>query len=280
LRKKDERHVRAQQAWLKAVLARRLSRDLGWEPSDPQFGGWGFSLKPPQKPAPAHFSPAFCESNLSATLFGLAALRSAKVPSSDPAYAEALVFVQRCQNFAEADATADAAGDDGGFFFIPNDELQNKAGAAGQDRHGRTRFHSYGTMTADGLRALVRCGLAQDHPRVVAARRWLEKHFDAAHNPGVFATEREELRDSTYYYWTWAAAHAFQMLELRTIETAAGKTDWAVALAEELLRRQRPDGAWANRFTDAKEDDPLIATPWAASALAICRNRCQITNSR
>jgi len=275
LREKDEPHLRAQRAWLKAVLARRLSRELGWTPGDPQFGGWGFSLDPPRKPAPGEGAQTFCESNLSATLFGLAALRSAKVPATDSAYAEILIFVRRCQNFSGDPALADPACDDGGFFFIPNDELQNKAGAAGRDRHGKVRFHSYGTMTADGLRALMRRGLSAEEPCVAAARRWLERNFDAAHNPGVFAKEREELRDSTYYYWTWAVAHAFQSLRVRTIETrgegASGRTDWSVALAEELLRRQRHDGAWSNRFTDAKEDDPLIATPWAASALAICR---------
>jgi len=273
LREKDEPHLRAQRAWLKAVLARRLSRQLGWQPADPQFGGWGFSLDPPRKPAPGEGPQAFCESNLSATLFGLAALRSAKVPAEDSAYAEILIFVQRCQNYADEPAKADPAFDDGGFFFIPHDELQNKGGAAGKDRHGIARFHSYGTMTADGLRALVRCGLSADHPRVKAARRWLEEKFDVVHNPGHFAREREELRDSTYYYWTWAVAHAFQSLRVDSLKTPAGggRTDWPLALAEELLRRQRQDGSWANRFTDAKEDDPLVATPWAASALAICR---------
>ena len=67
-------------------------------------------------------------------------------------------------------ARADPAFDDGGFFFIPNDPGQNKAGPAGTDRHGRQRFRSYGTMTADGLRILIRCGLPATHPRVVAAR--------------------------------------------------------------------------------------------------------------
>jgi hypothetical protein len=36
--------------------------------------------------------------------------------------------------------------------------------------------------------------------------------------------------------------------------------------------RQRPDGSWANRFTDGKEDDPLIATPLALLALVNCRD--------
>ncbi len=40
---------------------------------------------------------------------------------------------------------------------------------------------------------------------------------------------------------------------------------------QQKARRQQPDGNWVNRFTDAKEDDPLVSTPWAAAALAICR---------
>ena len=38
-----------------------------------------------------------------------------------------------------------------------------------------------------------------------------------------------------------------------------------------LVANQRPDGSWKNRFNDAKEDDPLIATAWASSALAISK---------
>ena len=112
-------------------------------------------------------------------------------------------------------------------------------------------------MTADGLRALLRCGLGADHPRVVAARKWLLRHFAAAHNPGDFPADRAVLRDATYYYWTWAASHAFLALGLARLETPAGPVAWPEQFAEELLARQCADGSWVNRFTDAKEDDPL-----------------------
>jgi len=49
--------------------------------------------------------------------------------------------------------------------------------------------------------------------------------------------------------------------------------DWAPALARELIDRQNADGSWTNRFTDGKEDDPLVATPLALAALRICRDR-------
>jgi hypothetical protein len=271
LQERTKEHLRAQAAWLKYLRERQLNERLGWKPSDPDYGGWGFSIEIPRKPAPGQPKEMFFESNMVATIFAVAALRSAKIPADDPLYRQVLAFVKRCQNFSDDPVKADPRFDDGGFFFIPGDPLQNKAGIAGKDRLGRQRFHSYGTMTADGLRALIRCGLPLDSPRVVAARRWLERNFSAKTNPGTFARDREVLRNATYYYWCWAVAHAFSGLNLREAETRTGKVNWAGALAEELLKRQRPDGSWINRFTDAKEDDPLVATPWAAAALAICR---------
>ncbi len=268
---RNERTLRVQAAWLAYLRGRQLNEALGWNPSDPEYGGWGFSLDLPRKPAAGRPKELLHESNLAATIFALAALRSAKVPAADPAYAEALGFVKRCQNFSDDPAAGDPKFDDGGFFFIPDDAAQNKAGQAGLDRLGRQRFHSYGTMTADGLRAVLRCGLAEDHPRVVAARKWLTRNFSAAHNPGRFAADRAVIQDATWYYWTWAASHAFLAVHLERFHAGDGLIAWPEAFARELLGRQRPDGSWVNRFTDAKEDDPLISTSWAAAALAIGR---------
>lgn len=268
---KDEPHRRAQAAWLAYLRERQLVEPLGWNPADPEYGGWGFSLSLPRKPPESSLKGNFVESNLVATIFGIAALRSAKIPADDPVFTRILVFVQRCQNYPAGLGSADSPLDDGGFFFIPDDPGQNKAGEAGVDRSGRRRFYSYGTMTADGLRALIRCGLPADQPRVQAARSWLERNFSVTDNPGRFAPDREVLRNATYYYWCWAVAHAFQGLGLHEIQTPTGKLVWGQALAEELMKRQRPDGSWLNHFTDAKEDDPLLSTSWAASALALSR---------
>jgi hypothetical protein len=263
--------LRAQRAWVNYLRERQLARNLGWTPDDPEYGGWGFSRELPHKPAHGEPKKMLVESNLPSTLFAVAALRSAQVPLTDPIYAKVLAFVKRCQNFADDPDSSDTRYDDGGFFFIPSDPLQNKGGIAGVDARGRQRFCSYGSMTADGLRALVRCGLPPEHPRVRAALKWLETNFSVEHNPGQFREDREVLRDATYYYYCWSAAHAFRSLNLREIQTSRGKLRWAEALAEELMRRQRPDGSWCNRFTDAKEDDTLVSTPWAAAALALCR---------
>ena len=173
-------------------------------------------------------------------------------------------FVKRCQNFS----------DDGGFFLTPVNPAQNKAGmagVAGEDGHGGLRYHSYGSATADGLRALVRCGLAPGHPRVVAARAWLERNFSTRTNPGVFEGVLAADRDAAYHYYCWSVTHAFRMLGVSTIRQQGRQVGWAALLAEELLGRQRADGSWQNPYRFMKEDDPLIATALAAAALANCR---------
>src|SRR5205823_12631210 len=95
----------------------------------------------------------------------------------DPAFPKALVFVRSCQNFADDPEFADPTLDDGGFHFIYDDPARNKPGLAGLDRHGRPRFRSYGSTTADGYRALLRCGSAGHDPRARAALAWLQSHF-------------------------------------------------------------------------------------------------------
>ncbi len=262
--------------WLSSPGINSTER-LGWQPADPEYGGWGYSIQPPRRAREGESQGFLVESNLSATLFALAALRSARVPASDPAYAKALRFVTRCQNYPEDTSRVDPRFDDGGFFFMPDDVAQNKAGPAGTDRLGRLRLpllrHDDGRRAARSLA----CGLPADDARVAAASRWLNRHFSAAENPGCFDADRTVLQNATYYYWAWSAAHALSALEIQEIDTPRGRVRWAESLADEMLRRQEPDGTWVNPFTDAKEDDPLVATPWAASALAICR--AVITNS-
>jgi squalene-hopene/tetraprenyl-beta-curcumene cyclase len=264
---------RARDAWIRDLRRRQLTEDLGWNSTDAAYGGWGYAIEPPIK-GDTNSGPArTVDADLSSTLFAVGALRIVGIAPSDPSIRKALAFLQRCQNLPEDGQEANPAFDDGGFFFSPTDPVRNKAGVAGKDRSGQTRYHSYGSTTADGLRALLRCGLAADHPRVVAARAWLEHHFSASTNPGVFEPIREDERDATYYYYAWSVAHAFQALDLRKLRAGGREIDWAEALSKELLRRQRTDGTWTNRFTAAKEDDPLVATAFAVAALGISRAR-------
>jgi len=266
------RYRRAAAAWLAVLRRHQLNESLGWRESDLEYGGWSFAPRPPRKPAAGRERGAWDWSNLSATLYGLAAMRSERVPASDPSYRQILLFVQRCQNYSEDPAKGDPRFDDGGFFFSPADVLLNKAGVAGRDALGRQRYRSYGSMTADGLRAMLTCGLPPAHPRVRAARAWLEKNLDLTRNPGVFERQNESLRDAVYYYYCWGLAHAMLHLRVRTVETPRGPVDWPVELTRIMLDKQRPNGSWVNAWTEGREDDPLVATSFAASVLAIGRH--------
>jgi squalene-hopene/tetraprenyl-beta-curcumene cyclase len=257
----------ARLAWLDALRERQLAEDLGWDPADLPFGAWGDAVSPSVKADAG--SPA--DADLSSTLFAVGSLRIAGASADDPAVRKAMRFVVRCQNLPEEGEEDAPDFDDGGFFFTPTDPVRNKAGVAGTDPRGRIRYHSYGSATADGLRALLRCGLSPAHPRVVAARRWLERHFSAEHNPGAFEPARAAERDATFFYYAWSLAHAFRALGGRMEEGVGRETAWAEMLARELIRRQRADGTWSNRLTASKEDDPLVATPLALGALGLCR---------
>src|SRR5262249_21242581 len=151
-------HRKARDAWLAYLRQRQLTEELGWRPEDKEYGGWGYCRGLPRKPTPGVISLPLIESNLSATLLALAALRGAGVPGDDLAVRKALTFVVRCQN-GPPGRHGDERFDDGGFFFIYDDPVRNKAGALGQGAAGRPRFASYGSTTADGLRALLICGV-------------------------------------------------------------------------------------------------------------------------
>jgi hypothetical protein len=239
--------------WAAVVQSFQAVESLGWLRDDPEYGGFGYSALPPRKPD-ASMPRQPLASNISSTVYAVGALRAAGIRPDTEAFTKVLAFAQRCQNFG-----GETRYDDGGFFFTPSDPARNKAGPAGDGR-----FNSYGSATADGVRVLLHAGLPPDHPRVHAARRWLEQHFDPAHNPGTFAADREGIRDATYYYYAWSVSHAF-------LHLGAKDKAWAEQLAAELLARQNADGSWTNPYRDTKEDDPLIATTHAAAALVICR---------
>lgn len=245
----NKEHAKARDAWVKYLLDRQLTETLGWKSEDKQYGGWGYCRVLPRKPEPNSFAPPLIESNLSATVFALEALRAAGY-KNEKILAKAHVFVKRCQN------------PDGGFHFIYDDPIRNKGGAV-PDQPGQ--FHSYGSTTADGWRALRLSILPVDDVAEIArAREWMRKHFRADSHPGVYIPTHERNRDAVYFYYAASAAKAFRQSP-GTVET------WADTLAAELRRRQRSDGSWANSVELVRENDPIVATCQAMIALAECR---------
>jgi len=256
-----ELHRITRNAWLADLRRRQLDESLGWSPDDAAYGGWGYCHAIPKKPEPGAFVPQLLESNLSATVFAVDALRAAGVASENPAYRKALVFIRRCQNFPDDPALADAAFDDGGFHFIYDDPARNKPGPAGRDKHGRQRFRSYGSTTADGYRALLKCGLSRDDPRVAAALSWLKSHCQGAGHVGDYPAERAGDRAALDFYFAWSLA---QLSDDVPFELARA---WGTAVTSGLRERQHADGHWSNPCKAVREDDPLLATALAVATL-------------
>lgn len=257
-------------AWRQLLVTHQLTESNGWSRTDSRFGGWGYSHDPPQKPDEGILLSPLDEPNLSATVFALEGL-TASIPEKQTSAvrANALLFVQQCQNWREGMAPDDIKYNDGGFYFLLDDPIRNKPGVAGTDSTGQTRYVSYGSATADGLRALLLCGLKDNHPRVMAARKWLLEHFDVGAHPGAYPADRSHLRPSLDFYYAASISHAF-----RTISPGGAtrsEKPWAIAIASRLVALQKENGSWQNTAVDVREDDPLIATSFGLQALQRCR---------
>jgi hypothetical protein len=257
----------ARDAWVKYLKERQLTAKLGWGKDEKQYGGWGYCRVIPQKPKPNEFAPNLIESNLSATVFALEALKAAG--ELDPGTAgAAIIFVSNCQNFDHLVTPLPWERFlDGGFFFIYDDPVRNKAGLISKEREDWPQlFHSYGSTTADGLRALDLCGISDTLYRKEAAERWLAKNFRADTHPGIYVKAHETNREAVYYYY---AASVSKVMRGHNIKPKNG-TDWATELASELAGRQKKDGSWVNPVELVRENEPLVATSNAVSALARC----------
>lgn len=243
-------------AWRAYLLKLQLSPELGWEASDPRCGGWSYAKARPQRPAVIQQLSPLSEPNISSTAAALDALSLSPSPASSVVRRRALAFLCRLQN------------SDGGFRFVLDDFVRNKAGASERQR-GQVEFHSYGSATCDGIRGLLHCGLDQNDARVVKARNWLDRNFNANSHPGRFSEEREYSREAVYYYYCRSLAVCIEHFPSLLRDGI-----WLKQIASCLLARQRDDGAWSNPVVDVREDDPLVATPLALETLLICRSRC------
>lgn len=220
----------------------QFTEQNGWRPEDPAYGAWGMGGERRTPPNTGHV-------DLSMTRYVLDALRAAGVADSDLAFANARVFVERCQNF-DVHHTDDA---DGGFFFSTTEADTNKAGRDGK------HFRSYGTTTADGILALLATGHAVTDPRVLAARRWLSSRHCNMDVPGFVGEAYQRWPSGLAFYYAAGSARAF-----RALQANAGD-----GVIQGLHRTQRRDGSWANHENLVKEDDPLIATAFAVRALVL-----------
>lgn len=219
----------------------------GQDESDPAYGGAGYGK---------HKRP-----DLSNTQFLVDALKAAGAGPDDEAMKRALVFVSRCQNLEGPHNTLPhaAKNPDGGFYYT--------AAAGGESQAGKTPnggLRSYGSMTYAGLKSMIYAGVGRDDPRVKAARKWIEQHYDLSSNPGMGT--------SGLYYYYHTVAKALDAVGVKNLTDAKGKShDWRGDLVAELVKRQRPDGSWINSDERWMESDPALVTGYALLTLSYCK---------
>ena len=199
----------------------------------------------------------------------LQALHDSGVPSTDPAYQRALVFLQRTQMVDAINDMpyADGSGQ-GGFIYAtsPNsDEMgvgESKAGTIEErleDGTVASRLRSYGSMTYAGFKSYLYADLPRDDPRVLAAYGWLRENYTLEENPGVGT-------DGLYYYYI-TLARALSAWGEPTIEVSGEAREWAGELIEHLATLQNPDGSFKSVDDRWMENNPVLITAYSLIAL-------------
>jgi hypothetical protein len=238
---------------MRSYLQKAQKRDSA---ADPEFGGWGMT---------GGFAKSYLAkdpASVSATRFALEALQVSG-GIDDATRQAALAFLQRCQNYGTGEPN------DGGFYFtpLPKDPL-NKAGwFEGSDKAARA--HSYGTPTSEGVLGFMLCGVRERDSRLAAAIRWLQQNETVSEVPGFLPEGRHatDAEKSLKFYYYAALARAMR-------ETP--DSNWSMrrtALLKAISEQQQPDGSWTNSCPLMREDDPLVATSLAVTAILEVRGR-------
>jgi hypothetical protein len=226
------------------LIAAQLDEDRQFPKDNPNHGGWDLM-------GADRVVGATSGTNISLACFALEGLATVKTRAADEARAKALKWLALVQHPTP----------DGGFFFTPERASEgNKAQWTDEDFD---RPRSYGTATADGLRALLYAGAPPDDARVRAAAKWLDDHEALDEVPGFEDTPAETgWATGLRYYYFFTLGKALRLLS----SPPARRQTLLAAIAAE----QRPGGAWKNPSSRMREDDALIATSLALIAASEC----------
>ncbi|MFT4623951.1 MAG: hypothetical protein ACI8PZ_002607 [Myxococcota bacterium] len=218
----------AVQAAMRAWLLGQQRLGAQWGPADGGFP-MGSAAAPPVPPAhPGHV-------DLSMTRRAIEGLCAGGW--SGPARDGALRYVRRSQR------------SDGSFVYSAVEDALNKGGRGDDGPQG------YGSATADGVLAALALGeraLAESGANALRQMHRLDG------NPRLGQQHQGFVPAMRGYYLAGAAA---------VFAALGGPPGWAEALGEAVRAGQGADGLWRNPVTLQKEDDPLIASPLALSAL-------------
>ncbi len=253
----------------KYLVSEQYGPDNGFDDRSTVFGGWGFGGGSRPRGSPGHM-------DLSYTRHVLDALREAG--SEDVAVFErAQVFLRFVQKrptdgrpqppFVEPDGDpVRPPAYDGGFYFSPVVPAANKGGVEPARGGVGAYFRSYATATCDGVLALLSAGVRRDDERVLATRRWLERHPRLDYPEGVPRDDPNRFGDAIHFYHLAVRAEAYDAL--------GWSGNWRAEMTALLAACQRKDGSFINDQSHLmKEDDPLLCTALAVVVLAHIRAR-------
>jgi squalene-hopene/tetraprenyl-beta-curcumene cyclase len=231
------------------------------EKSDSFYGGWGYGK---------HGRP-----DMSNTQWAIEALYDSGLPTDDPAFQRALVFLQRCQMVDSINEMAYADGtNQGGFIYatsVNKDQIGTGQSFAGtieetlSDGTKASKLRAYGSMTYAGFKSYIYAGLKKDDPRVTNALRWISENYTLAENPGMGT--------DGYYYYLLTFGRALEASGETKIKGQtkddgnAGKRDWRVDLINRLAELQQADGSFKSVDDRWMENDPVLITAYSLIAL-------------
>ncbi len=240
---KDGRYDLALKAADKFLRGLQQAEGQGRAKSDASYGGAAYGEKG--------------RADLSNTQFFIEALRELGAGADDENVQKALIFVNRCQNLESEHNTTPFAGkvNDGGFYYSP---------AEGKGDLPNGGLRSSATMTYAGLKSMLYAGVKPDDPRVKAAVQWIAKYYAVDTNPGQ--------GDAGIYYYYHTFAKALDAIAVDQFTDAEGKKhDWRKELGDELIRRQRKNGSWANDNNRFLEGDANLTTAYGLLVLSYCK---------
>lgn len=212
---------------------------------------------------------------MSNTQIMLQGLHDAGLDPEDPAFARALTFIARCQGVA--DNTYFPEGtivNDGGVIYATSINREHpdipvsyaNPQAVDEARAGRpvSGLRGYGSMTYAAFKSFAHAKLAADDPRVVGARAWIAANYTLDQNPGMPADIGQQ--GLFYYYLTHARALSAWGEPMLPV-TGGAPVNWAAALTQRLTALQRDDGSFVNAEARWMEDNPVLVTAYAVTAL-------------
>ncbi len=231
------------------LLGAQVVEARGFAPDSPSYGGWDFLGRDDAQAITTG-------TNISVTRYVVEAL------AQEPGVAGKASGIPKALELGRAYVLRSQRPDGGFVFTCEPMSLNNKA--AFTDRE-LTDPRPYGTATCDGILALVAGGVKPDTEPIQKAVSWLVKRPSLELVPGFEGLPPEAgwQRGLRYYYFA-SLARVLPFFPPSEI------TPRREALVKQLIRLQAKDGSWTNESDRMRENDPLIATALAVTALANC----------